>query len=112
VQFIQRALAITRPWGGKVAMLTRRDFDSAPGRVHLFRDHPAFAATVVLLGRITWFEPRVAGPAENHAWFLWDWQHRGRAQVFYATLARHRGYARHADVRAGETPGIHLEQRP
>jgi hypothetical protein len=60
VRFIQRALTITRPWGGKVAMLPRRDFDSTPARVHLFRDHPAFAATVVLLGRVTWFEPRVA----------------------------------------------------
>jgi hypothetical protein len=98
VAFIERALAITEPWQGQVAMLLRRDFDSAPGRVHLFRDHPAFAATIVLLGRITWFEPRVASPAENHAWFLWDWQHRGTPTTIYATLARHRGYPRHEGI--------------
>jgi SAM-dependent methyltransferase len=93
VAFIERALAITQPWQGKVAMLTRRDFDSAPGRVHLFRDHPAFATTVVLLGRITWFAPRVASPAENHCWCVWDWRHRGRPQNLYAELGRHQGFA-------------------
>jgi hypothetical protein len=98
VAFIERALAITQPWQGKVAMLLRRDFDSAPGRVHLFRDHPAFAATIVLLGRITWFEPRKASPAENHAWLLWDWTHRGKPVARYARLARHRGFYRDEEL--------------
>jgi hypothetical protein len=98
VAFIERALAITRPWQGRVAMLLRRDFDSAPPRVHVFRDHPAFAATIVLLGRITWFEPRVASPAENHAWFIWDWRNRDRPVVRYARLAPHRGFFREEEL--------------
>jgi hypothetical protein len=94
VAFIERALAITQPWAGKVAMLLGRDFDSGRTRTHLFRDHPAFAATLVLLDRITWFEPRKAGSSTNHAWFLWDWTHRGEPVVHYTRLARHRGFYR------------------
>jgi hypothetical protein len=98
VAFIERALAIVEPWAGKVAMLLRRDFDSAPGRIHLFRDHGAFAATIVLLGRITWFEPRRASSAENHAWFVWDWRHRGEPVIRYARLARHHGFYRDEEL--------------
>jgi hypothetical protein len=92
VGFIERALTVTRPWRGKVAMLLRRDFDSAATRVHLFRDHPAFAATVVLLGRVVWFSPAVARPAENHGWFIWDWQHSGRPTTIYVPLEKHDGF--------------------
>jgi hypothetical protein len=98
VAFIERALALTRPWQGRVAMLLRRDFDSGPTRTHLFRDHPAFAATVVLLGRITWFEPRRASPAENHAWILWDWTNRGEPVTRYVRLPSHRGFYRNEEL--------------
>jgi hypothetical protein len=87
VAFIDRALAITQPWAGKVAMLLGRDFDSGRTRAHLFRDHPAFATTLALLDRITWFEPRKGSSSANHAWFLWDWRHRGEPVVRYTRLA-------------------------
>jgi hypothetical protein len=92
VAFIQRALAITHPWQGRVAMLLGRDFDSAQKRVHLFRDCPAFAMTLVLLDRIVWFEPCTESPAVNHAWFIWDWTHRGPPVVRYTRVARHQGF--------------------
>jgi hypothetical protein len=98
VAFIERALALTQPWGGKVAMLLGRDFDSGKTRTHLFRDHAAFAATIVLLDRIVWFEPRIASSSANHAWFLWDWAHRGAPVVRYARLARHRGFHRDEEL--------------
>jgi hypothetical protein len=94
VAFIKRALALTHPWQGRVAMLLGRDFDSGQTRVHLFRDHPAFAITLVLLDRITWFEPRKASSSANHAWFVWDWTHRGDPVVRYTRLARHQGFYR------------------
>lgn len=79
VQFIEQALRLTRPHGGKVAMLLKVGFDSASGRRHLFADHPAFAAEHVLTRRIRWanLEQKASGPTENHSWFVWDWRKRG-----------------------------------
>lgn len=81
VRFIEHALDLTMPLGGKVAMLLKVDFDSAGGRRRLFADHPAFAVKYVLTRRIRWanLEQSAAGPTENHAFFLWDWRKRGGA---------------------------------
>jgi hypothetical protein len=78
VQFIEHALKLTKPTGGKVAMLLKVGFDSAKGRRHLFADHPAFAVEYRLLTRIRWanLEQSAAGPTENHSWFVWDWRKR------------------------------------
>jgi hypothetical protein len=65
------------------AMLLRVDFDSAKTRVGLFRDHGMFAGKIVLLDRIKWFEGR-SGPSDNHAWFVWDRERRGRPWIGYA----------------------------
>lgn len=77
VQFIEKALAVTRGRYGKVAMLLRVDFDSAKGRRHIFGEHPAFSGKLVLTKRIRWanIEQTTAGPSVNHAWFIWDWTH-------------------------------------
>jgi hypothetical protein len=96
--FIARALAITHPWSGRVAMLLSRDFDSGNTRTHLFRDCPAFATTLVLLDRITWFEPCLESPSANHAWFIWDWAHHGEPVVRYARVAPHRGFYRDEEL--------------
>jgi hypothetical protein len=69
-----------------VAMLLRIDYDSGRTRTHLFRDNPAFAQKIVLLDRIVWFVKLDApGPSENHAWFVWDRQHRGPPTIAYAS---------------------------
>lgn len=74
--FIRHALAVTREERGQVAMLLRADFDSAPGRVDIFRDHPAFAERLVMLKRVKWtnvVQVEGKGPSTNHTWFCWDW---------------------------------------
>ena len=84
VKFIEHALKLTRPQGGKVAMLLKVGFDSAPGRVRLFRDHPAFAAEYRVTKRISWanlppkYDARgnLVGPTEHHSWMVWDWRKR------------------------------------
>lgn len=83
VRFIEHALQLTERHQGKVAMLLKVGFDSASGRNHLFRDHPAFAAEHRLTRRIRWtnFEHKAAGPTENHSWFVWDWRKRGGPAV-------------------------------
>lgn len=83
VRFIEHALNLTQPHGGKVAMLLKVGFDSAGGRRHLFADHPAFAAEYRLTKRIRWtnLPQSDAGPTENHSWFVWDWRHRGGPAV-------------------------------
>lgn len=75
VEFIRHSLELTRPRGGKVAMLLKVGFDSAKGRRDLFADHPAFAVEYRLTERIRWanLEQSNAGPTENHSWFLWSW---------------------------------------
>lgn len=94
VRFIERALLLMEPVGGKVAMLLRVDFDSANGRRPIFNDHPAFAAKYTLTKRIRWANlPQVdengdptSGPTDNHAWFVWDWQKRRDTHRAYGYL--------------------------
>jgi hypothetical protein len=83
VRFIEHALGLTEPLGGKVAMLLKVGFDSAHGRRQIFGDHPAFAAEYRLTRRIRWvnLEQSSAGPTENHSWFIWDWRKRGGPAV-------------------------------
>src|SRR5262245_33853037 len=64
-------------------MLLRTDFDHARSRGHLFANCPAFACKVVLTTRIRWFEHSNGSPSFNHAWYIWDWQHRGKAILEY-----------------------------
>lgn len=89
VRFIEHALALTEPFGGKVAMLLKVGFDSADGRRHLFDEHPAFAAEYRLTKRIRWtnLPQSDAGPTENHSWMVWDWRKRpGPAVKSYLPL--------------------------
>jgi methylase of polypeptide subunit release factors len=86
-EFIEHALRLMEPVGGPVAMLLRTDFDHAKSRAHLFRDCPAFAKKLVLMKRITWFEPEPGAkgksPSFNHAWYIWDWKHEGPPSIAY-----------------------------
>jgi hypothetical protein len=83
VEFIRKALALTKNTSGMVAMLLRTDFDHARTRSDLFAGHPAFAKKVVLTKRIQWFEDSTGSPSFNHAWFIWDWQHQGAPTLAY-----------------------------
>jgi hypothetical protein len=83
-EFIWHALKTTRERGGVVAMLLRTDFDHAKTRLHLF-DREQFAKKLVLLRRIRWFEDSKGSPSFNHAWFIWDWKHKGPPALAYAT---------------------------
>lgn len=84
VRFIYHALKLTERHGGKVAMLLKVGFDSAPGRRPMFADHPAFAAEHRITKRISWSnlpqkfdaKGKLVGPTEHHAWFAWDWRKR------------------------------------
>jgi hypothetical protein len=81
--FIVHALRLMSGRRGKVAMLLRTDFDHARSREHLFANCPAFARKIVLTTRIRWFEQSNGSPSFNHAWYLWDWQHSGKATLEY-----------------------------
>ena len=82
--FIEHALALTKPVNGAAAMLLRCDFDHAKSRRHLFADCSAFAKKIILTKRIVWFDRPGAAPSFNHAWFVWDWQHKGKPAIEYA----------------------------
>ena len=86
-EFCYRALELTESCDGKVAMLLPHAFDAAKGRIDIFRDCSAFKAKYTLLRRIRWanLEQKAAGPSTNHAWYVWDWKHRGPATMGWLT---------------------------
>jgi hypothetical protein len=79
-EFISHALDLTEP-RGLVAMLLRTDYDHAATRRYLFI-YP-FAKKVVLTKRIRWFANSTGSPSFNHAWFVWDWRHKGEPVLAY-----------------------------
>jgi hypothetical protein len=79
VRFIAHALELVPV----VAMLLRVDFDSGRTHQHLFRNCPAFALKLVLLHRVDWF-PGEYSSSTNHAWFIWNREHRGPLTISYA----------------------------
>jgi hypothetical protein len=81
--FVEHGLELAQ----HVVMLLPIDFVSAKSRAALFRDCPAFAHKVVLLGRVEWFPGR-SSPPTNHAWFCWDRKHHSPPTIGYATIAR------------------------
>jgi predicted RNA methylase len=83
LRFIERALELTKRDRNRVAMLLPIDFDSGKTRAHVFQ-HPAFAIKLVLLDRIKWFDGQSG--STNHAWFIWDWKHKGPPVIRYARI--------------------------
>lgn len=82
-EFIEHALGLMQPVRGDVAMLLRTDFDHARSRQHLFGGCAQFAQKIVLTRRIQWFEGSKGSPSFNHAWFIWDWTHKGAPTLAY-----------------------------
>lgn len=80
--FVTHAIHLMRAREGLVAMLLRTDWDHARSRVYLFTELP-FAKKLVLTKRIKWFEDTKGQPSFNHAWFIWDWKHRGPPTLAY-----------------------------
>lgn len=89
-QFVRKALELTKPTRGIVAMLLGVKFDSAKSRADIFDEHPAWGMKITLLDRIWWFEPKIGlngkvnGPSEDHAWYIWDWRNTGGRHMRYA----------------------------
>jgi hypothetical protein len=73
--FVRHAISYT----SRVAFLLSLQFDSARGRQDVFRANPSFKAKYTLIKRIRWdnLVQSKAGPSENHAWYVWDTEHRG-----------------------------------
>jgi len=82
VDFLEHALRLMQQNRGLVALLLRTDFDHAASR-RAFFESSAFAKKVVLTKRIVWFENSKGSPSFNHAWFIWDWRHRGPPTIAY-----------------------------
>ena len=74
-EFIVRAVEITRPAEGKVAILQRHEFDAPKTNRPLFR--PPFAAKLILPRRPRWNDSDTASPRFPYAWYLWDWRYQG-----------------------------------
>ena len=71
--FIRKALELTEPLQGRVAMLLRNEYDCAKSRRDLF-EHPAFLKKIVLTKRPRWSTEDKASPRHNFAWYIWCWK--------------------------------------
>jgi hypothetical protein len=71
--FVRRAIELTRPYAGKVAMLLPLNWIAGKRRSDLFLNQ-YFKALWVLNRRIRWvnLEQKKNGPSTNHAWYVWD----------------------------------------
>ena len=82
--FVRKALDLTKPVGGMVAMFLRNEWDcSADDRPDLFEGHPAYATKVVVTKRPRWIEGSKGSPRHNYSWFVWDWRHGGPPSIRY-----------------------------
>lgn len=81
-QFIEHALILTRPFGGRVAMLLRNEFDCAASRRDIF-GKPPFACKIVLLKRPRWIDDSTGSPRHNYAWYIWDWSWGKEPTIIY-----------------------------
>jgi hypothetical protein len=77
-QFCCRACCVAK----QVAMLLPYAFDAAKSRRYLF-ETPPFKIRYNLTKRIRWenLEQKKAGPSQNHAWYVWDWNYSGPPMV-------------------------------
>lgn len=85
-EFCWHALNRTRPMLGNMAMLLPYCFDAAKTRQDLFQ--PPFKIRYNLTKRIRWenLEQKKAGPSQNHAWYVWDWNYSGPPMVGWLPL--------------------------
>jgi predicted RNA methylase len=84
-KFIRKALELTKENNGTVAMLLRKEYDSASGRNDLF-SKPPFAKKIDLTWRPRWipYKPGDKGPRHNYSWFLWQWGYTAEPTISYA----------------------------
>jgi hypothetical protein len=74
---IRHAIALESAVNGKVAMLLPHAYDTAMGRVDLFK-HLPFKCKWTLTKRIQWDNlVHTATPSSNHAGYIWDWKYIG-----------------------------------
>lgn len=64
-----------------VAIFMTMKFDSGSTRVDLFRDNPRFAAKIVLLDRVAFFNGKTG--TEDHAWYVWTKKRRKPPVIIY-----------------------------
>jgi hypothetical protein len=73
-QFIRKALELTKPVGGRVAMFLRNEYDMvSTERDDLFEGHPAYAMKICVTKRPRWIEGSKGAPRHSYAWYIWDW---------------------------------------
>ena len=81
-KFIEHALLLTQPFGGRVAMLLRNEFDCASSRRDIF-GKPPFACKIVLLKRPRWIDDSTGSPRHNYSWYVWDWSWGKEPTIVY-----------------------------
>lgn len=79
VEFVE--LALDR--ANLVAMLLTAKFDFGKTRLHLTRDCKRFIGKINLVDRIQWFPSDTTG-TEDHAWYVWGYEHNNKPQLMYA----------------------------
>lgn len=80
-KFVRKGLELTKPYNGILALLMRKEFDSAVTRNDLFNRASPFAMKIDLLWRPVWFpddDRQNPNPRHNFSWYVWDWRNAGK----------------------------------
>lgn len=95
-EFIEHALNIVRPHGGKVVMLLPFEFSAAIGRMRkgLFTPAQNFKVKIELVRRISWTNLEVkydtngkpVQPMKKHALYVWDFGYEGQPLLQHAPI--------------------------
>lgn len=76
-QFVRRALELTKPVDGMVAMFLRNEWDCAVSRDDLFEGHPAWHKKIIVQKRPRWIVGSKGSPRHSYSWFVWDHRSAG-----------------------------------
>jgi hypothetical protein len=79
--FVARALELTRPFKGKVAIVQRHEFDAPRGNHALFQ--LTGGVKLILHKRPRWSEDDKASPRFPYAWYVWDWARDGAWRTLF-----------------------------
>jgi hypothetical protein len=78
-EFLERALFLTKPHRGKVALLLKLQFLEGQKRAKILKDSP-LKTVYVFSKRLTFYRnniPMQNGGMMAFAWYVWDWTHEG-----------------------------------
>ena len=85
LDFLRKALEVTKESGGTVAFLLPHEWDAAKQSNEFVDAFPPFTTKLTLQYRPRWQPGSTGSPRHNYAWFIWNWKNAAPARPLYAS---------------------------